>query len=140
MIRGTTPTHSFTLPSAASNYSDILISYVQNGKIILEKHKNDLVIQGSTVSFKMTGEEANLFAPSEAKVQIKTIASDGTIKASNIIHFGVQPVLSSKGLISDQELFMDFTIIFEESKDEINVNFEESGGTFTIYDFSISYS
>lgn len=41
MYRATTPKHIFTLPIPTSNCKDILITYAQKGKIIIEKHKDE---------------------------------------------------------------------------------------------------
>ena len=42
MIRATTPKHVFLFDADPSVYSKILITYQQNGAIVLEKTKDDL--------------------------------------------------------------------------------------------------
>jgi len=92
MRRATTPTHYFTLPSVASEYSDIHITYSQRGTKILEKNKSDLTIDGKKVSFTMTQQETKLFDSGVAYVQLRVLIDD-TALASEIMTFKVNPVL-----------------------------------------------
>ena len=69
MIRATTPKHSFTFDvNPEETFSEILITYAQNGKIVLEKHKSDLTFEACdcfggkpvyTAFVKLTQEEKN---------------------------------------------------------------------------------
>jgi len=96
--RATTPTHTFTLPDNASAYQDIHITYAQRGDIVLEKDKEDLVINGNKVSFTFTQEEANGFNPREAEVQVRVRTTGGNVFASQIIPFKVERVLCDEEL------------------------------------------
>lgn len=45
IVRGTTPYHNFTLPLLAENISNVNITYLQNGVIVLEKNLEDSGIE-----------------------------------------------------------------------------------------------
>ena len=53
LIQGTTPTHSFTLPSDM-DVSDFIVSYSQCGKEILKKTKEDCVVKENTIFVTLT--------------------------------------------------------------------------------------
>ncbi len=49
VIRATTPTHYFTIESDPSLFKRILITYMQNGEIVLEKSNDEIsVTEGAT--------------------------------------------------------------------------------------------
>lgn len=63
MYQLTTPRHRFILPKAVSadELEWALISYEQNGKIVLEKDLASLTIEGQVLSIRLTQEETALF-------------------------------------------------------------------------------
>lgn len=100
MRRATTPTHTFTFPEKVSvdGLSEILITYSQNGKIIFEKTEADLTIslEDNAVSYTLTQEEANKFAPGKALVQVRSKSDNGTVLASQMLWLEIKPVLNSE--------------------------------------------
>ena len=112
MIRATTPTHRFFFDdNPEENFQIILITYAQNGKIILEKHKEDLSfdscdrLDGKTVyiaSLKFTQEETNKFAANPkgtVNIQVRAVTYDGEAIASDISQISVENVLNDEVLV-----------------------------------------
>ena len=114
MIRATTPTHRFFFDEdPEESFSKILITYAQNGQVVLEKRESDLTFEqcedfgGKTVyiaSLKLTQEETNLFAANPkgmVKIQIRAITPDGEAVASDISSLSVENVLNDEVLSCD---------------------------------------
>lgn len=99
MRRATTPTHIFTFPDTVevSSVTEILISYSQCGKVILEKTFNDLSIDTDKNAFylDLTQDETDLFAPGKALIQVRAKTDNKTL-ASQMIWLTVKPVLNSE--------------------------------------------
>lgn len=104
MYRATTPKHIFTLPIPTSNCKDILITYAQKGKIIIEKHKDDgvlpsgMTLDGDDVIIVLTQEETNKFKENKATAQIRVLTNGGKVCASKRFQISV------KGVDDDQIL------------------------------------
>ena len=97
MRRATTPTHKFTFPIDPATFDKILITYAQKNKIILEKHKTDLTIEGYTVYAKLTQEETNRFdTRSQVQIQVRGLMYSGTAVASKIFERSVEEVLNDE--------------------------------------------
>lgn len=101
MIRASTPTHYFTLPTEYNidNIDKILVTYAQKDKVVLEKTKEDVSFDGATFYYTLTQEETNLFEDNvfvEIQVRIKT--SDGNALPSDIYHLPVKKVLNDEVL------------------------------------------
>ena len=107
MIRATTPKQVFIFDKDPELFEKILITYSQNDKIILEKQKSDLTLEeirnpsnkleGYSVWFRMTQEEANLFLSGPGKqavVQVRVKSKNGEVLASEKKTFSVQDVLN----------------------------------------------
>lgn len=94
MIRGTTPSHTFTLPFSADIISKMRIIYKQNDDIILVKTLDDCAVDGNTFSYKLTQEETLLF-DSEIKVdiQVRVLTTGNDSLASRIYKIGVGALL-----------------------------------------------
>ena len=99
MRRATTPTHIFTFPSTVlvTGVSEMLITYSQCGKTILEKNLDDLSsnAQGNNFSLVLTQNEVNKFAPGKALVQIKAKVNSAVL-VSQMIWLTVKPALNSE--------------------------------------------
>lgn len=63
MKPGSTPTHRFELPFPASELEVAYVSYVQDGKLVLEKVMPEFQMDGNTISYRLTQEETLLFKP-----------------------------------------------------------------------------
>lgn len=102
MRRATTPTHTFKFPKEVpiDTLDELLLTYTQDRKKILEKTKDDLTfsVDENTVSYVLTQDEANLFAPGKALVQARVKDDNGVVMASQMVEFSVKPVLNSKEL------------------------------------------
>lgn len=99
MRRSTTPTHTFTFPTEipVSEVNDVLITYSQCGKNVLEKKLSDLGVDTSNNMFvlpKLTQDETNLFAPGKALIQLKAKIGDRVLE-SQLIWLTVKPALNS---------------------------------------------
>ena len=78
MRRGTTPTHTFTLPFDAEIIKSVKVTYVQDGKQVLAK-KNPLVqLNGNTATLKLTQEETLMFSDeTDVEIQIRILTTGG---------------------------------------------------------------
>lgn len=107
MIRATTPKHMFIFDTDPSVYERILITYAQNGEIIIEKGKDDLTIEEITDSgvqkynawFRLTQEEANKFSARMVAVQVRVLTTSGEALASEQMSFRVEDVLNDEVLV-----------------------------------------
>lgn len=78
MMQGSTPTHIFRLPLDTDLIQSLRITYAQNEKPILIKHKDDCVLNGNSVSVKLTQDDTLLFrAKLDAQIQIHILTTEG---------------------------------------------------------------
>ena len=84
MIRGTTPTHTFTLPFDTALIRRIKIIYSQNDKKIFCKETEDCVLSGNVVSTKLTQEETFLLDCKKlVQIQIRVVTTAGEVLATD---------------------------------------------------------
>lgn len=79
MKRGTTPTHTFTLPFDTSLLSVVRVIYAQLCKTVLVKTGEDLDLSGNTVTVRLSQEDTLLFNcshPVEIQIRVATAAKD----------------------------------------------------------------
>ena len=109
MRRATTPTHTFYFEdNPEEEFDQILITYVQNSRILLEKTKADLEFEevtekdGKTVypaSVQLTQEETRRFSSSiPVSVQVRALTYGKDAVASEIMALNVKDVLNSEVL------------------------------------------
>lgn len=109
MRRATTPTHIFYFEiDPEESFEQILVTYAQNGRILLEKHKNDFAFEepeehcGKTVypaSLVLTQEETNLFSSkATVSVQVRALTAGADAVASEVMTLSVKEVLNSEVL------------------------------------------
>ena len=99
MIRGTTPTHIFTLPLETYLIDELKISYAQSHKEILSKSKNDCILEGNTIKVKLTQEETFLFdCEKNAQVQLRVKTIEGDVFGSAVSTFKIECSLSEEVL------------------------------------------
>lgn len=100
MRRATTPTHTFTFPAEVpvTGLDEILITYSQDGKTILEKTDENLTIndEDNSVTYTLNQDESLKFAPGKALIQVRAKSDNGTILASQMLWMEVKPVLNSE--------------------------------------------
>lgn len=99
MIRGTTPTHTFATSVSLVEATKVAVTYKQ-GKVILEKTKEDCEITDKTLAVTLTQEETLLFKTYGyiAQVQITAKMEDGAVLKSNISRVDVSKTLK-EGMI-----------------------------------------
>ena len=86
MIRGTTPTHTFTLPFDASTFKTIRVIYSQGSEPTLVKTGDEVKASGNTLTVKLTQDDTLKFSTkSVVKIQIRLLSHDGEALASDIM-------------------------------------------------------
>lgn len=85
MRRGTTPTHTFTLPIDAASITKLRITYVQDGEIVLTKTEKNAQMDGSTVKVKLTQAETLSFNNERmVEIQLKVLTTGGDALVSDV--------------------------------------------------------
>lgn len=94
MIRGTTPTHTFTAPCDGENISKVNILYGQDDILLLKKKTSDCTIEGSTITVKLKRDESLRFTHKKpAQVQAVIELVNGDVIESLIETIGVDKLL-----------------------------------------------
>lgn len=95
MWRGTTPTHTFTLPDGVhfEDFAVVYLTYAQGGRTVLEKTKNEM--EATDDGFRLIFSQADTlcFSPGPVSIQIRARYPDGRAVASSIITTTAQEVL-----------------------------------------------
>lgn len=99
MIRGTTPTHEFTLSIDPSLVKDVEITYGQNDVVVLTKHLDDCTWQGNTLILKLTQQDTFGFDHKKSvRVQLRALLMDNTVVGSYVKTITVEKCLSDEVL------------------------------------------
>lgn len=87
MIIGGTPLHEFELDLAEMpNIVEVLISYTQNGRVILRKKLKDCTLEGNKLSVRLTQEDTLKFTEDhKVRIQIKLKTDEGRILPSEVM-------------------------------------------------------
>lgn len=95
MWRGTTPTHTFTLPEGirVQDFTVIYITYSQNGSPVLEKEKTDMTLEGNVIRLAFSQADSLLFGAGPVKIQLRAKTADGKAVASEIVTTTAKEVL-----------------------------------------------
>lgn len=97
MMRGTTPTHIFTLPFEANLISNIRIIYTQGDEQVFVKEVKDCNIDGNTVTVRLTQEETFLFdCKKYVEIQVRALTNGGDVLNSNIMKESVERCLDNE--------------------------------------------
>lgn len=97
MMRGTTPTHIFTLPFEANLLSNIRIIYTQGDEQVFVKEVKDCNIDGNTVTVRLTQEETFLFdCKKYVEIQVRALTHGGDVLNSNIMKESVERCLDNE--------------------------------------------
>lgn len=110
MRRGTTPTHTFTLPFEVPEGAKVRIVYAQNEKIIVEHTTEACTVDGTKVRTRLSDEETLRFdcgehfhdgrmAPYDVEIQIGIKTALGDKMWSEIIKTDVERCLRMDGVI-----------------------------------------
>lgn len=90
MIRGTTPTHTFTLPFAADILSAVHVIYAQGGAVKFKKTAADCQLDRNTITVKLTQKETLAFSDGQlVEIQIRALDASGNSIASDIMRVHV---------------------------------------------------
>lgn len=68
IVRGTTPYHSFILPMAVESISELYVTYLQNGEIVLDKSMGDGNLELKNVD--LSTENANVENLTDEEIEI----------------------------------------------------------------------
>lgn len=99
MIRGTTPTHVFTIPIDVSMIKNVKIVYSQFDKIVLEKTGDDVELSGNTLTTRLSQEDTFGFAcTGSVHIQLRILTDGGSVLASKIMTVTVGRCLDSEVL------------------------------------------
>lgn len=99
MIRGTTPTHIFTIPFDTDLIADVRISYAQTDGEIVVKNKEDATLTGNTISVTLTQEDTLKFDCSKKVIaQIKIKTHNGEVMGSDVMCISVERCLNEEVL------------------------------------------
>ena len=86
---------SFQTPQPPAGYSDILVSFGQNGNVLFNKTEDELVIGETSVIAQLTQEETRQFkAGVAAQIQIRCFASTYNAPGSKEFFVDVWPALN----------------------------------------------
>lgn len=94
MIRGTTPTHTFTLPFDSTGITKLSIAYAQGGRVVLEKTLPDCNIKGNVITVSLTEEDTLKFDSNKAMAEIQLRLGFGDSRmASQVMHITTERIL-----------------------------------------------
>ena len=102
MTRGTTPTHTFTLPDnlKTATISALYITYAQHGETVLEKTLDDVTNNNGVLTCTLTQADTLAFDVLDQRckhdtvdVQVRLKTSDGAVMASDIMPVPIRDIL-----------------------------------------------
>jgi len=97
MIRGTTPTHIFTLPFDTEQIDKVRVIYAQDDRVVFVKEECEK--EANVVSVKLTQEETLKFdCRKKVEIQMRILTKDGEALASVIRKIDVEKCLESEVL------------------------------------------
>lgn len=86
---------SITPPKPPATYSDVLVTFQQNGQNLINKSLDDLTIDGSDFIVELTQEETKMFTSgTRAWLQIRCFVSDHEAPGSPVYPIEVMPALN----------------------------------------------
>ena len=94
MIRGTTPTLTFTLPFSTSTIKSMMLTFSQSGREVFTLTQNDCVLEDTSCEVHLTQKQTLKFSTaSMVEIQIRVLTNDGNALASNIITTSASRIL-----------------------------------------------
>ena len=94
MVKGTTPTFTFTLPFDASTVEVAYLTFQQGNSVAFEKDMTSATTEGQSISFLVTQKDTLGLADSpDVTIQFRCKTSDGKVYASGLIEVPVVPTL-----------------------------------------------
>lgn len=99
MIKGTTPTHTFTLPFDTSVLAKCKVVYGQNGVEVFSKRTEDCVMKGNTISTTLSQEETLMLDYHKGvEIQLRVLTNNGEALASVTTTIGIAKCLDNEVL------------------------------------------
>ena len=99
IVRGTTPTHTFTLPMDCDELRSIQVVYAQGEATKIRKEDGDLACEGRQVTCTLTqAETLSLNAELRCEIQVRALTADGVALAGRIIREDVGRCLDNEVL------------------------------------------
>ena len=99
MIRGTTPTHTFTIPFDASLIAKCRIIYAQDGVEIFCKNTEDCILVGQSIKTRLTQEETfSLDCKKCVEIQVRVLTKTGDALSSLVMKVGLDKCLDDEVL------------------------------------------
>lgn len=99
MKRGTTPTHTFTLPFDVSTIKKVRILYAQAGTVRLTKETGDVFMDGRAISVTLTQEDTlALTSGNVVDIQIRVLTQGDDSLVSDIVQVYVERLLENEVL------------------------------------------
>lgn len=99
MIRGTTPTITFTADKDFSQFDKIEVTFAQHKKPIFTKKKEDCVINGKELAVKLTEAETLLFNCKSTPIQMQIVCGFGAERiATDIMETPIESLLKGECL------------------------------------------
>lgn len=97
MIKGTTPTHVFTIPFDTSSINKVRVIYAQNEEILFVKETEDCVVKDNTIEVTLTQTNTLLFDHKKpAEIQLRILTKAGDALASVVERVGVGKLLENE--------------------------------------------
>lgn len=99
-MRGTTPTHLFTLPFDTALIKSIKITYAHNKIPVLIKQTEDCTLEDHTVTVRLTQEETLLFENNwVVEVQLRVLMNNGDAIRSKVYNISAGVLLDDEVLV-----------------------------------------
>jgi hypothetical protein len=94
MIRGTTPTLSFTLPFETELIKKLWVTFSQCNKEIFTLEKDDCELNEYEVEVKLSQRQTLQLLPNAiVEIQLRVLTLDDVALASDVLHTSVQRIL-----------------------------------------------
>lgn len=99
IFQGSTPTNEISIPFPKNLIDKVVVTYEQDGNIVLEKYTDDLTISDYSVTAELNQEETLRFeADKMVVIQIKVKTTDGDVIPSDKMYASVYEVLNKEVL------------------------------------------
>ncbi len=97
MIRGTTPTHKWTIPVDATAVKTARVTYKQGEEVLLVKNTEDCVVEGKALKVTLTQEDTLKFShKKKAEVQARLLTFDMKSFATRVVEVPVWELLEDE--------------------------------------------
>lgn len=99
VIRGTTPTHIFTIPFEVSLAKEVRVTYGQDDNVIVTKTEEDCDLSGNQIKLMLTQADTFLFdSKRPVQIQLRILTVDNKVMASKVKTVDVLKCLDSEVL------------------------------------------